>query len=47
MSAIAAAALLFGFASCAGDLHDVDNSPFAQTKSVFLIGGIAEANVLF
>ncbi len=45
MSAIAAAALLFGFASCAGDLHDVDNSPFAQTKSVFLIGGIAEANV--
>lgn len=44
MNAIAATALLFGFASCSGDLHDVDNSPFAQTKSVFLIGGIADAN---
>ena len=44
ISAISAAALLFGFASCSGDLHDVDNSSFAQTKSVFLIGGIADAN---
>ena len=46
LSVFAAAAILFGFASCNGDLHDVDNSPFGGTSSsVFIIGGIGKASV--
>ena len=45
ISAIAATALLFGFASCSGDLHDVDNSPYKDTNSVYLIGGLYSASV--
>ena len=45
ISAITAAALLFGFASCSGDLHDVDNSPYKETDSVYLIGGLYSASV--
>ena len=45
ISAIAATSLLFGFASCSGDLHDVDNSPYKETDSVYLIGGLYSASV--
>ena len=43
LSVFAAAAMLFGFASCSGDLHDVNQDPFAATKSVFLVGGIGDS----
>ena len=45
LSVFAAAAMLFGFASCSGDLHDVNQDPFAATKSVFLVGGIGDSVV--
>ena len=45
LSVFAAAALLFGFASCSGDLHDVNQDPFAATNSVFLVGGISDSDV--
>ena len=43
LSVFAAATMLFGFASCSGDLHDVNQDPFAATKSVFLVGGIGDS----
>ena len=43
LSVFATAAMLFGFASCSGDLHDVNQDPFAATKSVFLVGGIGDS----
>ena len=43
LSVFAAAAMLFGFASCSGDLHDDNQDPFAATKSVFLVGGIGDS----
>ena len=43
LSVFAAAAMLFGFVSCSGDLHDVNQDPFAATKSVFLVGGIGDS----
>ena len=43
LSVFAAAAMLVGFASCSGDLHDVNQDPFAATKSVFLVGGIGDS----
>lgn len=43
LSVFAAAAMLFGLASCSGDLHDVNQDPFAATKSVFLVGGIGDS----
>ena len=45
LSVFAAAAMLFGFASCSGDLHDVNQDPFAATTSVFLVGGISDSVV--
>lgn len=40
--AVAALALLFGFASCSGDLHDVENSPYTNaTGKVYFLGGIS------
>ena len=46
MSAIAAAALLFGFASCAGDLHDVENTPYTNaTGKVYFLGGISNSTM--
>lgn len=45
-SAIAATALLFGFASCSNDLHDVENTPYTNSaNAVYVIGGISEATV--
>ena len=45
LSVFAAAAMLFGLASCSGDLHDVNQDPFAATNSVFLVGGISDSDV--
>lgn len=45
LSVFAVAAMLFGFASCSGDLHDVNQDPFAATTSVFLVGGISDSVV--
>ena len=46
MSAIATAALLFGFASCAGDLHDVENTPYTNaTGKVYFLGGISNSTM--
>ena len=45
LSVFAAAAMLFGLASCSGDLHDVNQDPFAATNSVFLVGGISDSVV--
>lgn len=46
MSAITAAALLFGFASCAGDLHDVENTPYTNaTGKVYILGGISKSTM--
>lgn len=46
MSAITAVALLFGFASCAGDLHDVENTPYTNaTGKVYILGGISKSKM--
>ena len=46
MSAIATAALIFGFASCAGDLHDVENTPYTNAaKKVYVLGGISNSTM--
>lgn len=45
LSVFAAAAMLLGLASCSGDLHDVNQDPFAATTSVFLVGGISDSVV--
>ena len=57
MSAIAAAALLFGFASCAGDLHDKEYYPIDLTGYVIsggwnawngnLVEGLAGTNAVY
>lgn len=44
--AIAAAALLFGFASCSNDLHDVENTPYTNTAgAVYILGGISSSTM--
>lgn len=46
ISAITAAALLFGFASCSGDLHDVENTPYTNaTGKVYFLGGISASTM--
>lgn len=45
-SAIAATALLFGFASCSNDLHDVENTPYTNTAgAVYIVGGISSSTM--
>lgn len=44
--AVAALALLFGFASCSGDLHDVENTPYTNaTGKVYFLGGISASTM--
>lgn len=44
--AVAALALLFGFASCSGDLHDVENTPYTNaTGKVYILGGISASTM--
>ena len=46
ISAITAAALLFGFAGCSGDLHDVENTPYTNaTGKVYFLGGISASTM--
>ena len=46
ISAITAAALLFGFAGCSGDLHDVENTPYTNaTGKVYFLGGISDSTM--
>lgn len=46
ISAIAAVSLLFGFASCSGDLHDVENTPYTNaTGKVYFLGGISASTM--
>ena len=43
---VAALAVLFGFASCAGDLHDVENTPYTNAaKKVYVLGGISKSTM--
>lgn len=44
--AVAALALMFGFASCSGDLHDVENTPYTNaTGKVYFLGGISASTM--
>ena len=46
ISAIAAVSLLFGFASCSGDLHDVEDSPYVNNaKAIYILGGISDSTM--
>ena len=46
ISAITAAALLFGFAGCSGDLHDVENTPYTNAAGkVYFLGGISSSTM--
>ena len=36
LSVFAAAALLFGFASCSGDLHDMNDAPIVERPTVIV-----------
>ena len=46
ISAITAAALLFGVAGCSGDLHDVENTPYTNaTGKVYFLGGISASTM--
>ena len=46
ISAITAAALLFGFAGCSGDLHDVENTSYTNaTGKVYFLGGISASTM--
>lgn len=45
-SAIAATALLFGFAGCSNDLHDVENTPYTNSAgAVYILGGISSSTM--
>lgn len=45
-SAIAATALLFGFASCSNGLHDVENTPYTNSaNAVYVLGGISSSTM--
>lgn len=45
-SAIAATALLFGFASCSNGLHDVENTPYTNSANVvYVLGGISSSTM--
>lgn len=44
--AVAALAVLFGFASCSGDLHDVENTPYTNdANKVYFLGGISASTM--
>lgn len=44
--AIATAALLFGFAGCSNDLHDVENTPYTNSAgAVYIVGGISSSTM--
>lgn len=46
ISAITAAALLFGFAGCSGDLHDVEDSPYVNNaNAIYILGGISKSTM--
>lgn len=46
ISAIAATSLLFGFASCSGDLHDVEDTPYVNNaNAVYILGGISSSTM--
>lgn len=46
ISAIAAVSLLFGFAGCSNDLHDVEDSPYVNnTNAIYILGGISKSTM--
>ncbi len=51
ISAIAAVSLLFGFASCSNDLHDVEDSPYvnnsnaSNANAIYILGGISKSTM--
>ena len=46
ISAITASALLFGFAGCSGDLHDVEDSPYVNNaNAIYILGGISDSKM--
>lgn len=46
ISAIAAVSLLFGFASCSNDLHDVEDSPYVNnSNAIYILGGISKSTM--